>query len=78
MRPHTMDEARTTVETVHYWQQQFENGPRKTRGVGLGRVLPSGRKTALPDAVEYEGFPQHENGVGMIRAFRESFEPTGG
>ncbi len=27
----------------------------------------------LPDASEYEGFPQIENGVGMISSFREEF-----
>ena len=38
---------------------------------------------SLPDASEYEGFPQIENGVGMISSFRdefydglEEFEPT--
>jgi NifB/MoaA-like Fe-S oxidoreductase len=32
----------------------------------------------LPPARHYEGFPQHENGIGMARAFSESFtRPSG-
>ena len=73
MRPHTIDEARTTVETVHYWQQQCENAlGRRVVWASDEYYLLAGM--ALPDAVTYEGFPQHENGVGMIRAFEQSFE----
>jgi NifB/MoaA-like Fe-S oxidoreductase len=28
---------------------------------------------ALPEAPDYEGYPQHENGIGMARAFAEAF-----
>ena len=27
----------------------------------------------FPDAATYEGFPQHENGIGMARAFEAAF-----
>ena len=27
----------------------------------------------LPPAASYEGYPQHENGIGMARAFAEAF-----
>jgi NifB/MoaA-like Fe-S oxidoreductase len=34
---------------------------------------------AFPSARRYGGYPQHENGIGMARAFVESFErPTAG
>jgi NifB/MoaA-like Fe-S oxidoreductase len=37
--------------------------------------LMAGR--ALPPARHYEGYPQHENGIGMARAFAESFRDPG-
>jgi putative radical SAM enzyme (TIGR03279 family) len=69
MRPHTLDEARDVVDTVEEWQGIF-------RGT-LGRrlvfaadeyYLLAGRP--FPEADAYEGFPQHENGIGMARAFQ--------
>jgi len=73
MRPHTTGEARATVETVHEWRERFD------RSLGRRVLWASDEyylmaEMALPDAAEYAGFPQHENGVGMVRAFQESFE----
>jgi putative radical SAM enzyme (TIGR03279 family) len=68
MRPHTVDEAVAVVDLVDEWQEVF--------GSVLGRrlvfaadeyYLLAGRP--FPTADAYEGFPQHENGVGMARAF---------
>jgi NifB/MoaA-like Fe-S oxidoreductase len=75
MRPHTTEEARTTLETVHEWQQRFN------RALGRRVVWASDEyyllaEVAFPEAGEYEGFPQHENGVGMVRAFEQSFEAS--
>ena len=69
MRPHTTEEARATVETVHEWQQRF------SRAVGRRVVWASDEYYLLaglpfPEPGEYEGFPQHENGVGMVRVVR--------
>jgi putative radical SAM enzyme (TIGR03279 family) len=77
MRAHTTHEARTTVETVHEWQEQFG------RAVGRRLVWASDEYyllagMELPEASAYEGFPQHENGIGMVRAFEESFEKDPG
>jgi len=73
MRPHTTFEARTTVETVTEWQERFKTT--------LGRpvVWASDEyyllaEMAFPEAAAYEGFPQHENGVGMVRSFEQAFE----
>ena len=73
MRAHTSTEARTTVETVDEWQQRFR--------CALGRrvVWASDEYYLLaglpfPEPGEYAGFPQHENGVGMVRAFEQAFE----
>jgi NifB/MoaA-like Fe-S oxidoreductase len=68
MRPHTVAEAVAVVDMVEDWQDVF--------GSVLGRrlvfaadeyYLLAGRPFPAADA--YEGFPQHENGVGMARAF---------
>ncbi len=73
MRPHTITEARLTVETVHEWQLRF------SRALGRKVVWASDEYYLLaglpfPEPGEYEGFPQHENGVGMVRCFEQSFE----
>ncbi len=73
MRPHTTTEARLTVETVHEWQQRF------SRALGRKVVWASDEYYLLaglpfPEPGEYEGFPQHENGVGMVRCFEQAFE----
>jgi NifB/MoaA-like Fe-S oxidoreductase len=66
MRPHTAFEAAAVVDAVSRWQPIFQ------RAVGR-RVVHAADEYHLmaqrpfPDAAVYEGFPQHENGVGMAR-----------
>ena len=69
MRPHTIEEATAVVDLVGEWQEVFR--------AALGRrlvfaadeyYLLAGRP--FPEAEAYEGFPQHENGIGMARAFQ--------
>ena len=51
-------------------------GARPAHGLRRRRVLPPGR-TGLPPARQLRGLPQHENGIGMARAFAEAFaRPT--
>jgi putative radical SAM enzyme (TIGR03279 family) len=76
MRSHTTEEARATVETVQEWQGRFR------AAVGRPLVWASDEyyllaDMAFPAAGDYEGFPQHENGIGMVRSFEESFERAG-
>jgi putative radical SAM enzyme (TIGR03279 family) len=73
MRAHSEKEARATVEIVHEWQERF------SRAVGRRLVWASDEYyllagMELPEAAAYEGFPQHENGIGMVRAFEQSFD----
>ena len=72
MRPHTTEEARATLETVGEWQQRFR------RAVGRRMVWASDEYYLLagmgfPEPGEYEGFPQHENGVGIVSLFAQAF-----
>jgi NifB/MoaA-like Fe-S oxidoreductase len=78
MRPHTVGEAVHVLDTIEEWQVLYR------RAVGHRMIfaadeyyLLAGRD--LPPARHYEGFPQHENGIGMARAFSESFtRPSAG
>ena len=78
MRPHTEAEAEQVLDTVHEWQGLFRRalGHRMIFAADEYYLL-AGRD--LPPARHYEGFPQHENGIGMARSFAESFtRPTAG
>ncbi len=81
MRPHTVDEARAVVDTVHDWQDVFLRVlGRRLAFAADEYYLMAGRP--FPDAEAYEGFPMHEDGVGMARTFELEFrglvdEPTG-
>jgi len=68
MRVHAPGEASAVLETIDRWQGVF--------GDVLGRRMVFGADEyylmadrPFPEAGEYEGFPQHENGVGMARTF---------
>jgi putative radical SAM enzyme (TIGR03279 family) len=72
MRPHTVEEAATVCEMVGRWQQVF------LESVGRRMVFAADEyylmaELPFPAAATYEGFPQHENGLGMARAFEAAF-----
>ena len=76
MRPHTPEDAAAVLDTVEEWQRLFRQalGHRMVFAADEYYLL-AGRD--LPPAATYEGYPQHENGIGMARAFAESFaRPT--
>ncbi len=68
MRPHTVAEARAVLDTVHAWQAVFE----ETAGHPLVHAADEYYLLAdrpFPSAESYGGFPMHEDGIGMARAF---------
>ncbi len=72
MRPHTREEAGAVCDTVDSWQQTF------LAALGRRMVFAADEyylmaERAFPPASTYEGFPQHENGLGMARAFEAAF-----
>ncbi len=77
LRPHTGEEARAVVEVVEDWQDVFRSVlGRRLAFAADEYYLLAGRP--FPDAEAYEGFPQHEDGVGMARALeQELFGGTG-
>ncbi|MDQ6927573.1 MAG: DUF512 domain-containing protein [Actinomycetota bacterium] len=70
MRPHGRAEAEAVVDIVEEWQSIFE--PllgRRLAFVADEYYLLAGRP--FPRADTYEGFPMHEDGIGMARAFEQ-------
>ncbi len=72
MRPHTPEEAAAVLAAVHDWQDVF------LRVLGRRMVFAADEYYLLagvpfPPAASYEGFPMHEDGVGMARAFEAEF-----
>jgi putative radical SAM enzyme (TIGR03279 family) len=77
MRSHTVAEAEAVVEAVEDWQGVFAGT--------LGRVLVHAADEyylmahrPFPAADLYEGFPMHEDGIGMARTFEMEFEEVVG
>jgi putative radical SAM enzyme (TIGR03279 family) len=75
MRPHTRDEAAAVLDATHDWQDVFLTalGHRLVFAADEYYLL-AGRP--FPDAEVYEGFPMHEDGIGMARAFEQELLAT--
>ncbi len=72
MRPHTQGEAARVLDTIHDWQQIFRRAlGRRMVFAADEYYLVAGRD--VPPARHYDGYPQHENGIGMARAFVDAF-----
>ena len=73
MRLHTPAEAARVVDIVERWQATFlELLGRRMVFAADEYYLMTGR--AFPSAEQYEGFPMHEDGIGMARTFELEFE----
>ena len=72
MRPHTRAEAERVVDIVESWQQTYLAvlGRRVVFAADEYYLMVD---RAFPAAEAYEGFPMHEDGVGMARAFELEF-----
>ncbi|MDJ0791209.1 MAG: DUF512 domain-containing protein [Acidimicrobiia bacterium] len=68
LRVHTADEARTDLDIIHYWQDRaLETLGRRVFQASDELYIAAG--VPIPPATDYELFPQHENGIGMVRTF---------
>ena len=72
MRPHTPEEAAAVCAAVTEWQGVFARvlGRRLVFAADEYYLLAG---AAFPPPADYEGYPQHENGIGMARAFVQAF-----
>lgn len=70
LSPFDKESCSKVIEQVHKWQNKLlkENG---TRFIYLSDEFYINAEVELPKYREYEGFPQIENGVGMLAAFRK-------
>jgi putative radical SAM enzyme (TIGR03279 family) len=73
MRPHTQPEAAEVCDAIDLWQERFLAclGRRMVFAADEYYLMAD---RPFPSASTYEGFPQHENGLGMARAFEAAFE----
>jgi putative radical SAM enzyme (TIGR03279 family) len=72
-RPHTVDEARHVVETVHRWQTEF----RQKLGVRFVYLTDEWyllTDIPIPPKSAYDGLALEENGLGMVRGFLEEWK----
>jgi len=73
LRPHTTEDANRVLELVERWQPRFIDAlGRRLVFAADEYYLLAGR--SCPPASDYDGFPQHENGIGMARAFADAVE----
>jgi NifB/MoaA-like Fe-S oxidoreductase len=72
MRPHTRAEAAAVVAAVHDWQDIYlaTLGHRLVFAADEYYLLAA---EPFPEPGAYEGFPMHEDGVGMARTFELEF-----
>jgi putative radical SAM enzyme (TIGR03279 family) len=66
------DDALEVIETIHRWQKIFLTH-YQTRFIYASDEWYIKAGLPIPDEASYEGYPQIENGVGMIRSFMDEF-----
>lgn len=73
LRPYQQEEAKAVVEQVrHYQKEALQARGQRIIFASDEFYLLAGE--ALPPLADYEGFPQLENGVGMLRLFQTDLE----
>ena len=72
LEPFTREDARHLIDTVESWQKKLypEHGTHFIHASDEWYIL-AGRE--LPEEESYDGYPQLENGVGMIRLLVDEF-----
>ena len=73
LKPFTAESSHETIEFVEKIQNAFLD-KLGTRLVYLSDEFYVNAGIDVPDAESYEGFPQIENGVGLIASMREEFD----
>lgn len=77
LRVPTRADAQLTLESIHAWQATaLDRVGRRFVFASDEWYLLAGWD--LPPAEAYEGFPQHENGIGMARALEADLAPAPG
>ena len=70
LRVHTATEAGGDLDTIHFWQDEaMRRLGRRMFFASDELYMVAGRD--VPSRAAYEDFPQHENGIGMVRTFTD-------
>lgn len=69
------EKAKAVIERVRVWQRHCKK-EEGTAFVFAADELYILADEPMPPAEEYEGYPQIENGVGMLKKFEEEFYPA--
>ncbi len=73
LEPFTKEDAIEVLETIHKWQdrlyQSYQN--HFVHAADEWYILAG---YPMPKAERYDGYPQYENGVGMVRLFQDELE----
>ena len=70
---HTAETAADDIEIIRFWQERaFDALGRRMFFASDELYLVA--DAPIPAATEYEGFDQHENGIGMIRSFYDELD----
>ncbi len=72
MRFHTLAEARAVVDIVDDWQDVFQATLGKRMVYAADEYYLMAQRP-FPPAERYDGFPMHEDGIGMARTFEAEF-----
>jgi putative radical SAM enzyme (TIGR03279 family) len=73
LRVHTLEEAAADLDIIHTWQEVARARlGRRIFHASDELYLTAG--WAVPETEVYEDFAQHENGIGMIRAFYDELD----
>jgi putative radical SAM enzyme (TIGR03279 family) len=72
MRFHTVAEAQAVVDIVADWQDVFQATLGKRMVYAADEYYLMARRP-FPPAERYDGFPMHEDGIGMARTFEAEF-----
>lgn len=73
LTPYDYEKSCKVVEQVSELQNEFLE-KHGSRIVYLSDEFYIGARVKIPDALTYEGFPQLENGVGLIASMQEEFD----
>lgn len=75
LKPFEKEDAKQVLNCIHRWQQKLyqEQGTHFIHASDEWYILA---EEELPGAENYDGYPQLENGVGMLRLLSDEFEET--
>jgi putative radical SAM enzyme (TIGR03279 family) len=73
LTPHTASEAKRDLAIAHFWQEvALDRLGKRLFHASDELYLMAG--APFPPSSHYEGYPQHENGIGMVRALYDEIE----